>query len=134
MIEIVTEPDMHSAEEAGLFVTELRKLVRWINICDGNMEEGSLRCDANVSIRLKGETKLGTKVEVKNLNSIRNVRKAIEFEIERMIGLLEKGEKIYQQTRSFDASNDTTFAIREKEEANDYRYFPEPDLPPLDLE
>lgn len=133
LIEIVTEPDMHSAEEAGLFVTELRKLVRWINVCDGNMEEGSMRCDANVSIRLKGETKLGTKAEVKNLNSIRNVRKAIEFEIDRMIGMLEKGEKIYQQTRSFDASNDTTFAIREKEEANDYRYFPEPDLPPISL-
>ena len=133
LIEIVTEPDMHSAEEAGLFVTELRKLVRWINVCDGNMEEGSMRCDANVSIRLKGETKLGTKAEVKNLNSIRNVRKAIEYEIERMIGLLEKGEKIFQQTRSFDTSNDTTFAIREKEEANDYRYFPEPDLPPLNL-
>ncbi len=133
LIEIVTEPDMHSAEEAGLFVTELRKLVRWINVCDGNMEEGSMRCDANVSIRLKGETKLGIKVEVKNLNSIRNVRKAIEFEIDRMIGRLEKGEKIYQQTRSFDASDDTTFAIREKEEANDYRYFPEPDLPPINL-
>lgn len=133
LIEIVTEPDMHSAEEAGLFVTELRKLVRWINVCDGNMEEGSMRCDANVSLRLKGETKLGIKVEVKNLNSIRNVRKAIEFEIERMTELLERGEKIYQQTRSFDASTDTTFAIREKEEANDYRYFPEPDLPPLDL-
>src|SRR6478609_1072324 len=133
LIEIVTEPDMHSAEEAGLLVTELRKLVRWINICDGNMEEGSLRCDANVSVRLKGETKLGVKAEVKNLNSIRNVRKAIEFEIERMTGLLEKDEKIYQQTRSFDASNDTTFSIREKEEANDYRYLPEPDLPPLNL-
>ena len=133
LIEVVTEPDMHSAEEAGLLVTELRKLVRWINICDGNMEEGSLRCDANVSVRLKGETKLGTKAEVKNLNSIRNVRRAIEFEIERMISLLEKGEKIYQQTRSFDASDDTTFAIREKEEANDYRYLPEPDLPPLNL-
>jgi len=133
LIEIVTEPGMHSAEEAGLFVTELRKLVRWIKLCDGNLEEGSMRCDANVSIRLKGETKLGTKVEVKNLNSIRNVRKAIGFEIERMIDLLEKGEKIYQQTRSFDAGNDTTFAIREKEEANDYRYFPEPDLPPLNL-
>lgn len=133
LIEIVTEPDMHSAEEAGLFVTELRKLVQWINICDGNMEEGSLRCDANVSIRLKGETKLGTKAEVKNLNSIRNVRKAIEFEVDRMIAMLENGVKILQQTRSFDASNDTTFAIREKEEANDYRYFPEPDLPPLNL-
>jgi aspartyl-tRNA(Asn)/glutamyl-tRNA(Gln) amidotransferase subunit B len=133
LIEIVTEPDMHSAEEAGLFVTELRKLVRWINICDGNMEEGSLRCDANISLRLKGETKLGTKVEVKNLNSIRNIRKAIEVEIERMTVLLEKGEKIFQQTRSFDATNDTTFEIREKEEANDYRYFPEPDLPPINL-
>lgn len=133
LIEIVTEPDMHSAEEAGLFVTELRKLVRWINVCDGNMEEGSMRCDANISLRLKGETRLGTKVEVKNLNSIRNIRKAIEFEIERMTKLLDRGEKIYQQTRSFDASTDTTFAIREKEEANDYRYFPEPDLPPLDL-
>ncbi len=133
LIEIVTEPDMYSAEEAGLFVTEIRKLVRWINICDGNMEEGSLRCDANVSVRLKGEQKLGTKAEVKNLNSIRNVRRAVEFEIERMIDLLEKGEKIYQQTRSFDASTDTTFAIREKEEANDYRYLPEPDLPPLNL-
>jgi aspartyl-tRNA(Asn)/glutamyl-tRNA(Gln) amidotransferase subunit B len=133
LIEIVTEPDMHSAEEAGLFVSEIRKLVRWINICDGNMEEGSLRCDANVSVRLKGEQKLGTKAEVKNLNSIRNVRRAVESEIERMINLLEKGERIYQQTRSFDASTDTTFAIREKEEANDYRYLPEPDLPPLNL-
>ncbi|MEP6684149.1 MAG: Asp-tRNA(Asn)/Glu-tRNA(Gln) amidotransferase subunit GatB [Parafilimonas sp.] len=133
LIEIVTEPDMHSAEEAGLFVTELRKLVRWINVCNGNMEEGSLRCDANVSLRLKGETKLGTKVEVKNLNSIRNIRKAIEFEIDRMIVMLDNNEKIIQQTRSFDATNDTTFSIREKEEANDYRYLPEPDLPPLNL-
>ncbi|MBS1745575.1 MAG: Asp-tRNA(Asn)/Glu-tRNA(Gln) amidotransferase subunit GatB [Bacteroidetes bacterium] len=133
LIEIVTEPCMHSAEEAGLFVTELRKLVRWINICDGNMEEGSMRCDANISLRPKGATKLGTKVEVKNLNSIRNVKKAIESEIERMTAMLDNDEKIFQQTRSFDASNDTTFAIREKEEANDYRYFPEPDLPPLHL-
>ena len=134
LIEIVTEPDMHSAEEAGLFVTELRKLVRWINVCDGNMEEGSLRCDANISLRLKGEQKLGTKVEVKNLNSIRNIKKAIESEIERMAAMLEHGEKIVQQTRSFDVTNDTTFAIREKEEANDYRYLPEPDLPPLNLD
>ena len=133
LIEIVTEPDMHSAEEAGLFVTELRKLLRWINVCDGNMEEGSLRCDANVSLRLKGEIKLGTKVEVKNLNSIRNIRKAIEFEIRRMTALLDNNEKVLQQTRSFDASNDTTFEIRDKEEANDYRYFPEPDLPPLSI-
>jgi len=133
LIEIVTEPCMHSAEEAGQFLTELRKLVRWINICDGNMEEGSLRCDANVSVRLRGETKLGTKVEIKNLNSIRNVRKAIEFEIERIKNLLEHDSLVQQQTRSFDAATDTTFAIREKEEANDYRYLPEPDLPPLHI-
>lgn len=133
LIEIVTEPDLHSAEEAFQYVTEIRKLVRWLGVCDGNMEEGSLRCDANVSVRLKGETTLGTKVEVKNLNSIRNVKKAIEFEIERLIGLLEKDELVIQQTRSFNADNDTTFAIRDKEEANDYRYFPEPDLTPFHL-
>src|SRR3954447_22885784 len=133
LIEIVTEPDLHTADEAYQYVTEVRRLVRWLGICDGNMEEGSLRCDANVSVRLKGETKLGTKVEVKNLNSIRNVKKAIEYEIERMIAMLEKGEKIIQQTRSFDADTDNTFAIRDKEEANDYRYFPEPDLTPFHL-
>lgn len=133
LIEIVTEPEMHTAEEAFQYVTEIRKLVRWIGVCDGNMEEGSLRCDANVSVRLRGETALGTKAEVKNLNSIRNVKKAIEYEIERMIGMLEKGEAIVQQTRSFDAETDTTFAIRDKEEANDYRYFPEPDLTPFHL-
>ena len=133
LIEIVTEPDMNTAEEAFQYVTEIRKLVRWIGVCDGNMEEGSLRCDANVSIRLKGQTILGTKVEVKNLNSIRNVKKAIEFEIERMIEMVERGEKITQQTRSFDADTDTTFSIRDKEEANDYRYFPEPDLTPFYL-
>lgn len=133
LIEIVTEPDMHSAEEAFLYVTEIRKLVRWVEVCDGNMEEGSLRCDANVSVRLKGETALGTKVEVKNLNSIRNVKKAIEYEIGRMIAMVEKGETIIQQTRSFDAATDTTFALRDKEEANDYRYFPEPDLAPFHL-
>jgi aspartyl-tRNA(Asn)/glutamyl-tRNA(Gln) amidotransferase subunit B len=134
LIEIVTEPDLHSAEEAWQYVTEIRKLVRWLNICDGNMEEGSLRCDANVSIRLKGAEKLGTKVEVKNLNSIRNIKKAIEYEIERMIKEVESGNTIKQQTRSFDASNDTTFSIRDKEEANDYRYFPDPDLPAFVLE
>jgi aspartyl-tRNA(Asn)/glutamyl-tRNA(Gln) amidotransferase subunit B len=134
LVEIVTEPDLFSAEEAWQYVTEIRRLVRWLGVCDGNMEEGNLRCDANVSIRLKGETKLGTKVEVKNLNSIRNVKKAIEFEIERMIQLVESGQSIQQQTRSFDASNDTTFAIRDKEEANDYRYFPDPDLAPFHLQ
>jgi aspartyl-tRNA(Asn)/glutamyl-tRNA(Gln) amidotransferase subunit B len=124
---------LFSAEEAWQYVTEIRKLVRWINICDGNMEEGSLRCDANISVRLKGDVQLGTKVEVKNLNSIRNVKKAIEFEINRIINELEKGNRIQQQTRSFNADNDTTFAIRDKEEANDYRYFPDPDLPAIHL-
>src|SRR4051812_26750260 len=131
LIEIVTEPDMHSADEAFQYVTEIRKLVRWIDVCDGNMEEGSMRCDANVSIRLKGETTLGTKVEVKNLNSIRNVKKAIDFEIRRMIEIVEKGGTVIQQTRSFDATDDSTFALRSKEDANDYRYFPDPDLPPF---
>ncbi|HRH49569.1 MAG TPA: Asp-tRNA(Asn)/Glu-tRNA(Gln) amidotransferase subunit GatB [Panacibacter sp.] len=131
LIEIVTEPDLYSAEEAWQYVTEVRRLVQWIGVCDGNMEEGSLRCDANVSIRLKGETELGTKVEVKNLNSIRNVKHAIQHEIERMIQVVESGGKITQQTRSFDATNDTTFSIRDKEEANDYRYFAEPDLAPF---
>src|SRR6478752_585543 len=129
LVEIVTEPDLFSADEAWQYVTEVRRLVRWIGICDGNMEEGSLRCDANVSIRLKGAKELGTKVEVKNLNSIRNVKKAIDYEINRMIELAEKGERIIQQTRSFNADNDTTFALRDKEEANDYRYFADPDLP-----
>ena len=133
LIEIVTEPDLFSAEEAFAYVTEIRKLVQWLGICDGNMEEGSLRCDANISVRLKGEKKLGTRVEVKNLNSIRNVKKSIAYEIARMIEVLESGGTITQQTRSFDASNDTTFAIRDKEEANDYRYFPDPDLAPFVL-
>ena len=131
LVEIVTEPDLHSAEEASAYLNELRKMVRYLDVCDGNMEEGSFRCDANVSIRLKGATELGTKVEVKNLNSIRNVRKAIEVEVKRMVDLAEKGIPIQQQTRSFDASNDTTFSLRTKEEANDYRYFPDPDLPPF---
>jgi aspartyl-tRNA(Asn)/glutamyl-tRNA(Gln) amidotransferase subunit B len=133
LIEIVTEPDIFSAEEAFAYVTEIRKLVQWLGICDGNMEEGSLRCDANVSVRLKGEKKLGTRVEVKNLNSIRNVKKSITYEIARMIEVLESGGTITQQTRSFDASNDTTFPLRDKEEANDYRYFPDPDLAPFVL-
>jgi aspartyl-tRNA(Asn)/glutamyl-tRNA(Gln) amidotransferase subunit B len=108
-------------------------MVRHLDICDGNMEEGSMRCDANVSVRLKGETKLGTKVEVKNLNSIRNVKRAIDFEINRLINLLENGKEVRQETRSFDAGNGTTFSLRSKEEANDYRYFPEPDLAPFSI-
>jgi aspartyl-tRNA(Asn)/glutamyl-tRNA(Gln) amidotransferase subunit B len=133
LIEIVTEPCLHSSEEAYQYVTEVRKLLQWIDVCDGNMEEGSLRCDANVSIRLKGETELGTKVEVKNLNSIRNVKKAIDVEIARMIEIVENGGIVIQQTRSFDADNDSTFALRDKEEANDYRYFPCPDLSPFHI-
>jgi aspartyl-tRNA(Asn)/glutamyl-tRNA(Gln) amidotransferase subunit B len=131
LLEIVSEPDMHSADEAFAYVTEIRKLVRYLGICDGNMEEGSMRCDANISIRPRGEKKLGTKVEVKNLNSIRNVKKAIEYEISRLTELLENNEEIIQQTRSFDAETGTTFSLRTKEEANDYRYFAEPDLTPF---
>ena len=133
LLEIVSEPDMHSPEEAHAYVTEIRKTVRYLQICDGNMEEGSMRCDANVSIRLKGEKTLGTKVEVKNLNSIKNVKKAIEFEIGRLISLSETGDEIIQETRSFDAANGSTFSLRNKEEANDYRYFPEPDLAPFHI-
>ena len=133
LIEIVTEPCIHSSEEAYEYVSEIRRLVQWIDVCDGNMEEGSLRCDANISIRKKGVTTLGTRVEVKNLNSIRNVKKAIEFEIKRMIEVVESGGIVVQQTKSFDATNDTTFAIRDKEDANDYRYFADPDLAPFHL-
>ena len=131
LIEIVTDPVIRSSEEAFAFVTELRKLVRWIGICDGNMEEGSLRCDANISVRPNGATWLGTKVEIKNLNSIRNVKKAIEIEAARLIDLSEAKKPIVQETRGFNADNDTTYSIRTKEDADDYRYFPEPDLTPF---
>ena len=131
LLEIVSEPDMHTADEAFAYVTEIRKLVRHLEICDGNMEEGSMRCDANVSIRLSGEQNLGTKVEVKNLNSIRNVKRAIEYEIKRLTDMAEANKTIHQETRSFDALNGTTFPLRSKEEANDYRYFAEPDLSPF---
>ncbi len=131
LVEIVTEPCLSSGDEAYAYLTELRKILRYLKVCDGNMEEGSMRCDANISVRLKGEQKLGTKVEVKNLNSIRNVKRAIEFESERLIKILEYGDKVMQQTRSFDANTGTTFALRTKEEANDYRYFPDPDLVPF---
>ncbi|WP_202928959.1 Asp-tRNA(Asn)/Glu-tRNA(Gln) amidotransferase subunit GatB [Chitinophaga agri] len=133
LVEIVTEPDLHDSEEVYSFLTTLRRLVRWLDVCDGNMEEGSMRCDANISIRLKGETRLGTKVEVKNLNSIRNVKRAVEGEIKRQISIVEEGGTIMQETRSFDAGNGTSFSLRSKEEANDYRYFPEPDLAPFHL-
>lgn len=131
LLEIVSEPDMRSSTEAYNYLTEVRRLVRYLDICDGNMEEGSLRCDANISVRLKGSPTFGTKVEVKNMNSIRNVQRAIEFEIERQIEAVEKGEIIKQETRSFDALKNLTISMRSKEAANDYRYFPEPDLQPI---
>jgi aspartyl-tRNA(Asn)/glutamyl-tRNA(Gln) amidotransferase subunit B len=133
LIEIVSEPDMHSSEEAFAYLTEIRRLVRWINICDGNMEEGSLRCDANISIRPKGATKLGTKVELKNMNSIRNVKRAIDAEVRRLTELVEDGGEPRQETRTYDPVADRSFAIRTKEDAEDYRYFPEPDLTPFDF-
>lgn len=131
LIEIVTDPNMSTAEEAAAFVAEVRKLVRYLDICDGNMEEGSLRCDANVSIMLKDATVFGKKVEIKNMNSIRNVQRAINVEIERQMELAEKGETIASETRTYDADKNKTFGMREKEELNDYRYFPDPDLSPV---
>jgi aspartyl-tRNA(Asn)/glutamyl-tRNA(Gln) amidotransferase subunit B len=131
LLEIVSEPDIRSSQEAYDYLTEVRKLVRYLDICDGNMEEGSMRCDANVSVRLKGAPEFGTKVEVKNMNSIRNVQRAIEFEILRQIEAVEKGETLSQETRSYDALKNITISMRSKEAANDYRYFPEPDLQPL---
>ncbi len=131
LLEIVTEPDIKSGEEAYAYLTEVRKLVRYLDICDGNMEEGSLRCDANISVMPKGSKVFGKKVEVKNMNSFRNVQRAIDFEIKRQIDAIEAGEEIAGETRSFDAVNDRTFSLRSKESANDYRYFPEPDLLPV---
>lgn len=131
LVEIVTEPDLRSAEEAFAFVTALRKLVRRLNICDGNMEQGSLRCDVNISVRRKGDKQLGTKVEIKNLNSIRFIKKAIETESRRLIEMHRNGERILQQTRGLNENDFTTYPIRTKENEDDYRYFPDPDLPPF---
>jgi aspartyl-tRNA(Asn)/glutamyl-tRNA(Gln) amidotransferase subunit B len=131
LVEIVSRPDMASAAEAADYLQTLHQLLLYTGASDGNMEEGSLRCDANVSVRPAGETRLGTKTEVKNLNSFRNVARAIEHEIGRQIALLESGGRVGQETRSFDAASGTTRLLRTKEEAHDYRYFPEPDLPPL---
>ena len=131
LVEIVTEPDMRSAEEAAAFFETLRQILVWLRVNDGNMDEGSLRCDANVSVRRAGETKLGTKTEVKNVNSFRYLEKAIQFEIGRHIDVLDHGGRIVQETRLFDAAQGKTYSMRSKEEAHDYRYFPEPDLPPL---
>jgi aspartyl-tRNA(Asn)/glutamyl-tRNA(Gln) amidotransferase subunit B len=131
LIEIVSEPDIRNSEEAYAYLAEIKKLVQYLGICDGNMEEGSLRCDANISVMLQGAEKFGTKVEVKNMNSFRNVQRAIEHEIERQIAILEAGGEIDSETRGFDATTGTTSGQRSKETLNDYRYFPEPDLPPV---
>jgi aspartyl-tRNA(Asn)/glutamyl-tRNA(Gln) amidotransferase subunit B len=131
LLEIVTEPDLRSADEAAAYVTTLRKLVRHLGVCDGNMEEGSLRCDVNISVRKRGDLRLGTKVEIKNLNSVRFIKKAIEYESGQLIRKLESGERILQQTKGLDDATFTTYVIRTKEDEDDYRYFPEPDLPPF---
>ncbi|MFA5879029.1 MAG: Asp-tRNA(Asn)/Glu-tRNA(Gln) amidotransferase subunit GatB [Candidatus Margulisiibacteriota bacterium] len=131
LIEIVSKPDIQSAEEAKAYMEDLTLILKYLGICDGNLEEGSLRADANISLRLKGETTLGTKTEVKNLNSFKSVERAIELEIKRQEEILLAGGKIHQETRHFDEKKDTTIGLRSKEEAHDYRYFPEPDLLPL---
>jgi aspartyl-tRNA(Asn)/glutamyl-tRNA(Gln) amidotransferase subunit B len=133
LIEIVTEPDIRTSDEAYAILTEIRKLVRYLEICDGNMEEGSLRCDANISVMLKDAKEYGKKVEVKNMNSIRNVQRAIEHEFDRQIALLEQGIPIISETRTFDADDGKTYGMRTKEELNDYRYFPDPDLSPMEV-
>ena len=134
LLEIVSEPDLRSSKEAVAYLKKLHELVRYLEICDGNMQEGSFRCDANVSVRPKGEKQLGTRAELKNINSFRFVEKAIEFEVERQIDLLEGGGQVVQETRLYDSDKNVTRSMRSKEEAMDYRYFPDPDLPPLVLD
>lgn len=131
LLEIVSEPEMHSPQEAAEYCRSIRSIVRYLEVCDGNLEEGSLRCDCNVSVRKVGETKLGTKVELKNINSFRFVEKAIDFEIHRQIDAIENSEKIVQETRLYDPDKNRTFTMRVKEDAQDYRYFPDPDLLPV---
>ncbi len=131
LIEIVSEPDMRSPEEAGAYLKALRAVLMAIGVCDGNMEEGSFRCDANLSLRRRGAEKFGAKVELKNMNSFRFIRQALQYEIERQAKLLEAGERVVQETRLFDSAKGVTVGMRSKEEAHDYRYFPEPDLPPV---
>ncbi len=133
LLEIVTEPDLRSAQEVDAFMSGIRQLARYIGVSDGNMEEGSLRCDVNVSVRKKGENKLNERCEIKNLNSMRYARQAIDFESKRQIALMESGQAVQQQTLNFDPNSGQTAALREKEDAHDYRYFPEPDLPPVRL-
>jgi aspartyl-tRNA(Asn)/glutamyl-tRNA(Gln) amidotransferase subunit B len=134
LLEIVSEPDLRSSQEAAAYLRKLRTLVQYLGICDGNMQEGSLRCDANVSVRPRGATEFGTRTELKNLNSIRFMERAINYEVERQIDLIEGGGKVVQETRLYDESRDETRSMRSKEEANDYRYFPDPDLLPVEIE
>ncbi len=134
LLEIVSEPDIRTPEEAGEYLKRLRELVRYLGISDGNMEEGSLRCDANISLRPKGETKLGTKAELKNMNSFRHVQRALEYEIRRQTGLLLDGKEVVQETRLWDEARGVTLPMRGKEEAHDYRYFPDPDLVPVEID
>src|SRR5258707_4075601 len=131
LLEIVSEPDMRSAKEAVAYMKKVHTLVRYLEICDGNMQEGSFRCDANVSVRPRGREKLGTRAEIKNLNSFRFVEKAIHYEVARQVELIESGGKVVQETRLYDSDKDETRSMRSKEEANDYRDFPDPDLLPV---
>lgn len=133
LLEIVSGPDMHSPQEAAEYGRTIRQIVRYLDVCDGNLEEGSLRCDCNVSVRKAGESKLGTKVELKNLNSFRFVEKAVEYEIDRQIDEIEAGKKIVQETRLYDPDKNRTYTMRTKEDAQDYRYFPDPDLLPMKI-
>ncbi|MFZ2619762.1 MAG: Asp-tRNA(Asn)/Glu-tRNA(Gln) amidotransferase subunit GatB, partial [Alphaproteobacteria bacterium] len=134
LMEIVSEPELRTPEEAGAYMKKLRAILRFIGVCNADMEKGELRCDANVSVRKKGDTKLGTRCEIKNLNSFRHVMKAIQYEADRQIEILEEGGKIDQQTRLWDADKNETRALRSKEDAHDYRYFPDPDLLPLRID
>jgi aspartyl-tRNA(Asn)/glutamyl-tRNA(Gln) amidotransferase subunit B len=134
LLEIVSEPDMRSAKEAVAYMKKIHTLVRYLEICDGNMQEGSFRCDANVSVRPRGQEKFGTRAEIKNLNSFRFVEKAIQYEVARQVELIESGGKVVQETRLYDSDKDETRPMRSKEEANDYRYFPDPDLLPVEID
>lgn len=134
LLEIVSYPDLSSPEEAAMYARAIRQTLRYLNVCDGNLEEGSLRCDCNISVRKKGEEKLGTKVEIKNINSFRFVEKALQYEIERQVDVLESGERVIQETRLYDVDRNRTVAMRSKENAEDYRYFPDPDLLPLNVD
>jgi aspartyl-tRNA(Asn)/glutamyl-tRNA(Gln) amidotransferase subunit B len=133
LLEIVTEPDLRSAEEVDAFMSGMRRLVRWLGVSDGNMQEGSLRCDVNVSVRPLGQEAYGTRCEIKNMNSMKFARQAVAYEVDRQINILESGGSVQQQTRQFDPASGTTSALRDKEDAHDYRYFPDPDLPPVIL-